>query len=61
MNAVEIRKMSTVERLQMMEVIWDSLLYDKTGIDSPEWHGTILEERKKKSKQVKRILSRYAS
>ncbi|MBF0235895.1 MAG: addiction module protein [Desulfamplus sp.] len=48
MNAVEIRKMSTVDRLQMMEVIWDSLLYDEAGITSPEWHGNILEERKKK-------------
>ncbi|HED32905.1 MAG TPA: hypothetical protein ENJ08_01625 [Gammaproteobacteria bacterium] len=48
MNASEIKKMSTIERLQAMEAIWETLLYDETEIDSPEWHRGILEERRKK-------------
>ena len=48
MNTSEIKRMSTIERLQTMEAIWDSLLYDEAEIESPEWHKNILEERKKK-------------
>ena len=48
MNSIEIKKMSVIERLQAMEAIWDSLLYEESEIESPEWHKDILEERKKK-------------
>jgi len=48
MNVSEIKKMSTIERLQAMEAIWETLLYDEAEIDSPEWHRGILEERRKK-------------
>lgn len=37
--------MSTIERLQAMEALWDSLLYEDTEIESPEWHRDILDER----------------
>jgi putative addiction module component (TIGR02574 family) len=48
MTAAEIRKMSISERIRTMEAIWDSLLYDDAHMPSPEWHGNILAERKKK-------------
>ncbi|VAW66589.1 hypothetical protein MNBD_GAMMA11-2990 [hydrothermal vent metagenome] len=48
MNVSEIKKMSTIECLQAMEAIWETLLYDEAEIDSPEWHRGILEERRKK-------------
>ena len=48
MNTLEIEKMSTKERLQIMEALWDSLLKKESEIESPEWHRDILEERKKK-------------
>jgi len=48
MNSIEIKKMSVIERLQAMEAIWDSLLYEESEIESPEWHKDILEERKRK-------------
>ena len=47
MNITEIKKMSTIERLQSMEALWDSLLEDESEIESPKWHGELLEERKK--------------
>ncbi len=30
-----------------MEALWDSLLEDESEIESPKWHGELLEERKK--------------
>ena len=46
MITVEVKKMSTIERFQTMEAIWDSLLYEDVEIESPEWHRDILAERK---------------
>ncbi len=46
MNIAELKKMSMVERLQAMEALWDSMLYDDRGIDTPKWHEDIIEERK---------------
>jgi len=48
MNIDELKKMSTVERLQAMEALWDSMLYENKKIDTPKWHEEILEERKRK-------------
>ena len=48
MKTIEIKKMSTKERFQVMEALWDSLLYEESEIESPEWHQDILIERKKK-------------
>ena len=53
MNIADIKKMSTVERLQTMEALWDSLLYENEKIESPEWHEKILKERKTKIKSGK--------
>lgn len=50
MNRSEIKKMSIAERLQIMETIWDSLLYENEEIQTPEWHEEILEVRKEKIK-----------
>lgn len=50
MNPSEIKKMTVAERLQAMEAIWDSLLYDAEEMKTPEWHQDILEERKEKIK-----------
>ena len=48
MNMLEIKQMNAVERLQIMEAVWDSLLYDEMEPESPEWHGSVLSERKSK-------------
>lgn len=47
-NTLEIEKMSTIDRLQAMEALWDSFMGKKSEIDSPEWHRNILDERKRK-------------
>ena len=48
MNIANFKKMSTTERLQVMEALWDSFLYENGKIESPQWHEQILEERKMK-------------
>jgi len=48
MNTIQIKKMSTVERLQAMEALWESLLEEEAQIVSPDWHEDILEKRKTK-------------
>ena len=53
MNTIEIAKMSTIERLQTMEAIWDSLIHENSEIDSPEWHRDILAARKLNIEQGK--------
>ena len=45
MHIADIKKMSLAERLQTMEAIWDSLLYENEDIESPEWHNKIIEKR----------------
>lgn len=47
MNIDELKKMSTADRLQAMEALWDSMLYENEEIDTPKWHEDILEERKR--------------
>ncbi len=46
MDSLEIRKMSRIERLQVMEALWDSLLDEEAEIKSPEWHRDFLKQRK---------------
>jgi len=48
MNIADIKKMSKTKRLQAMEALWDSLIYDNGDIETPDWHEEILEERKNK-------------
>ena len=53
MNTLEIEKMSTIDRLQAMEALWDSFMKEESEIESPEWHKDIIEERKRKIKNGK--------
>ena len=48
MNINDVKKMSKTERLQAMETLWDSLLYENGEIETPEWHEKVLKERKKR-------------
>ena len=48
MDNTEILKMSKQERLQTMEALWDSLVQEPAEIESPDWHGDILAERRRR-------------
>ena len=47
MSISEITQMTTKERLQTMELLWDSISHDKTEVESPNWHNEVLVDRKK--------------
>ncbi len=47
MITVEIKKMSTRDRIILMEEIWDTLCRDENEIESPSWHKDVLDERRK--------------
>ena len=48
MSIVEIKNMSTIERVQTMELLWDALSHEENVIKSPEWHEEILKKRKER-------------
>lgn len=43
--AITIKKMTTEEKIQTMETIWDDLCKKAESIPSPLWHKKILRER----------------
>lgn len=45
-ETAQIEKLSTPERLGLMEQLWDGLRRDEAGVPSPQWHGEVLEARK---------------
>ncbi len=45
MNIAEINSMSSSERLETMERIWDALCHDAVEPSSPAWHEDVLNER----------------
>ncbi len=47
MDIASIKKMTLVERLQAMELLWDSLSRDEKELESPDWHNKILTDRRK--------------
>ena len=53
MGISEIKEMSTIERIQAMEILWDALCHEETEIESPAWHEKILKERKDRLKSGK--------
>ncbi|MBN2072881.1 MAG: addiction module protein [Actinobacteria bacterium] len=52
MNII-IKKMGIAEHLQTMEELWNSILYEGSEIETPEWHRGVVEERKRKMKNGK--------
>ena len=48
MNIAEIKNMSTIERIQAMELLWDALTHEDHEIPSPPWHEEILKKRKER-------------
>ena len=41
----ELRRLSTNEKLLLVEALWDSIAADPDQVEIPEHHKTILEER----------------
>ena len=43
--------MTPAERLQAMELLWDSLARDAASVPSPAWHAEVIRERLAKIEQ----------
>jgi hypothetical protein len=43
-----IDKMSTIDKLSIMELLWDNLCRSPDDVPSPRWHGDILSIREKR-------------
>lgn len=48
MSITEIKNMTTSERLEAMEMLWDAICHDGDDVESPAWHAEVLAERKKR-------------
>ena len=42
---IDISQLSSKERLEMMEALWDTLIHEVEELASPEWHEDILKHR----------------
>ncbi|MBK1724009.1 addiction module protein [Thiocystis violacea] len=45
---LQLDQMSVEEKILTMELLWDSLCQAPADLESPDWHGEILEERQRK-------------
>ena len=43
--AADIKSMSSVERLQAMELLWRSFSNSTEELQSPDWHADVLSKR----------------
>ena len=50
---LNLQDMTVVEKLQIMEALWDDLSRNVDELESPEWHGEILKKREKELQQGK--------
>ncbi len=47
---IPLEKMTTEEKIQTMETIWDDLCKKAESIPSPSWHKKVLQEREDRIK-----------
>ena len=46
---LDIEEMTTLERIQAMEALWDSLSRDEDVMAPPDWHGEVLLARRQQA------------
>ncbi|MDL5046086.1 addiction module protein [Oscillatoria amoena NRMC-F 0135] len=42
---IDLRQMSTSDKVRLMEALWQDLSANDAEVTSPEWHGDVLAER----------------
>jgi hypothetical protein len=53
--ALPLERMSTAEKLDVMETIWADLCRDEAKVESPAWHETLLREREQALREGREI------
>jgi hypothetical protein len=46
-----LNEMTLSEKLQLMEALWDSLARKPEEVESPAWHGEVLEECRRRAER----------
>lgn len=44
---IDISQLTSKERLETMEALWDALVNEDAELESPSWHVDVLKSRKK--------------
>jgi hypothetical protein len=53
---LNLKDMTTEEKLQAMELLWDDICRNIPNFSSPAWHENVLKEREKRLKEGKEKL-----
>ena len=48
-TTLDLKRMTTAEKLRLMEELWQNLSAEDQNLESPAWHGDILAERERLS------------
>jgi hypothetical protein len=51
--SLPIDKMTSLDKIAVMEKLWDDLCRDPDSIPSPKWHAEVLEAREKEANEGK--------
>lgn len=43
-----LSEMTVAEKLRIMEALWEDLSRNAGALESPEWHGTVLQDRERR-------------
>jgi hypothetical protein len=46
-TTLDLGEMTTADKLQLMENLWQDLTSEDSAIKSPSWHGDVLAERER--------------
>jgi hypothetical protein len=52
---LNLKEMTTEEKLQAMELLWDDLCRNIPEFLSPQWHADVLKEREGRIKEGKEV------
>lgn len=47
-SSIQLEQMTTAEKLETMELLWDNLCHKLNDVPSPHWHKTLLQEREER-------------
>jgi cell wall assembly regulator SMI1 len=51
--SLPLDEMTSLDKIAVMEKLWDDLCRNPESISSPEWHGEVLQAREKEIKEGK--------
>ena len=51
--SLPLDKMTNLDKIALMEKLWDDLCQDPESIQSPDWHKDVLEAREKEIREGK--------